>query len=48
MLGLDQALKWHMDGDALVIDMPTELQDPSKRPCLQAYAFKVETVPWQD
>ena len=47
MLGLDQDLTWHQDGDGLVIEMPKELQDESKRPCLQAYAFKVQSEPWE-
>ena len=46
MLGLDQDLKWHKDGEALVIEMPKELQDEIGRPSKQAYAFKVESDPW--
>jgi alpha-L-fucosidase len=46
MLGLGQDLKWHKDGDALVIEMPKDLQDAAMRPCKQAYAFKVESEPW--
>jgi hypothetical protein len=46
MLGLGQDLKWHKDGDALVIEMPKDLQDVAMRPCKQAYAFKVESEPW--
>ena len=47
MIGVDKDLKWRMDGDTLVIEMPQELQDESKRPCKQAYAFKVESLPWE-
>lgn len=46
MLGLDQDLNWHMDGDSLVVEMPRQLQDAQKRPCKQAYAFKVESQEW--
>jgi alpha-L-fucosidase len=46
LLGLGQDLKWHKDGDALVIEMPKNLQDAAMRPCKQAYAFKVESEPW--
>jgi len=46
MLGLDQDLKWHREGDAAVIEMPKEMQNETKRPCKQAYAFKVESEPW--
>jgi len=42
MLGLDRDLNWHADAGGLVIEMPAELQDAAKRPCLQAYAFKVD------
>ena len=47
MLGLDQDLHWHQDGDTAVIDIPREVQDERRRPCLQAYAFKVESEPWE-
>ena len=46
MLGLGQELTWHKDGDALVIEMPKDLQDATVRPCKQAYAFKIESEPW--
>jgi alpha-L-fucosidase len=45
MLGLNRDLKWHADAGGLVIEMPRELQDEAKRPCRQAYAFKVESRP---
>ncbi|MGD0743737.1 MAG: alpha-L-fucosidase [Verrucomicrobiota bacterium] len=47
MLGVNQDLKWHKDGDTLVIEMPKDLQDAAARPCKQAYAFKVESEPWE-
>ncbi|SPE56921.1 putative Alpha-L-fucosidase [Verrucomicrobia bacterium] len=47
MLGLDQDLKWHKDGGTLVIEMPKNLEDAAMRPCKQAYAFKVESEPWE-
>ena len=47
LLGADQNLKWHADAGGLVIETPKELQDEAKRPCLQAYAFKVESQPWE-
>ena len=47
MLGLDQDLKWHADAGGLVVEIPKELRDEAKRPCLQAYAFKVESRPWE-
>ena len=47
LLGLEQNLDWHKEGDTLVIEMPKSLQDESMRPCQQAYAFKVESEPWE-
>jgi alpha-L-fucosidase len=47
MLGLDQDLKWRLEGENLVIDLPKELQDEADRPCRQAYAFKVESDAWE-
>ena len=47
MLGVDQDLKWHADAGGLVIEIPKELQDAAKRPCRQAYTFKVESQPWE-
>ena len=46
MLGSDTDLTWRMDGNNVVIDMPDALQDESKRPCKQAYVFKVESEDW--
>ncbi len=47
MIGYDHDLKWHQDGDGVSIEMPAELQDETKRPCKTAYAFKVESQPWE-
>ena len=33
--GLDEAIRWRQNGDALVI------QPPSRRPCKYAYAFRI-------
>ena len=44
------SLAEYLDGGqkiALVIEMPRELQDEARRPCRQAYAFKVESQPWE-
>ena len=46
MIGSSRDLQWHQDGDELSIEMPAEMEDESKRPCKQAYAFKVESQPW--
>jgi len=51
MLGVKDPLKWRLDDvKGLVIDIPAELQGEEKRPCKQAWAFRiegeaVETVP---
>lgn len=43
MLGVNDPLKWHTDDQGgLVIEIPTALQDEAKRPCKQAWAFKIE------
>ena len=46
LLGADRDLQWRQEGGALVIEMPQDLQDPARRPCHQAYAFKIESEPW--
>jgi alpha-L-fucosidase len=46
LLGAKRALKWHEDGGGLVIQIPKELQDETKRPCQQAYTFKIESRDW--
>jgi alpha-L-fucosidase len=47
MLGWDRDLPWRQVGDTLIVEMPKELQDGAKRPCQQAYAFKVESEAWE-
>jgi hypothetical protein len=47
MLGVDRDLRWHQDATGLTIELPKELQDESLRPCLQAFAFQVESQPWE-
>jgi alpha-L-fucosidase len=43
MLGVNQPLKWQMDdATGLTITLPEDLQEPAKRPCTQAYAFRLE------
>lgn len=43
MLGFTIPLAWRNDGGkGLVIELPPELQDESKRPCRFAYCFRVE------
>jgi alpha-L-fucosidase len=43
MLGVNEPLAWRNDDNlGLVIDIPSRLQDPAKRPCQQAYAFRIE------
>ena len=48
LLGQDHDLKWQQDPEKLSIQMPEELQDETKRPCRQAYVFKVESQPWEN
>ncbi len=48
MLGVNRDLAWHQDKEGLTIELPKDLQDPAKRPCVQAYAFKVESKPWEE
>ncbi|MGA8594841.1 MAG: alpha-L-fucosidase [Bryobacteraceae bacterium] len=43
MLGFAQPLEWREDGNrGLVINLPSTLQDPTKRPCELAWAFQIE------
>lgn len=43
MLGVSQSLNWRNDaGGGLVVDMPANLQDESKRPCRYVYCFRIE------
>jgi alpha-L-fucosidase len=47
MLGIDRDLAWRQDGRDVVIDIPADLQNESRRPCRQAFAFKVESEAWE-
>ncbi|HME52076.1 MAG TPA: alpha-L-fucosidase [Candidatus Lokiarchaeia archaeon] len=40
MLGVQEPVDWHLDGDALVIELPPSFND--KIPCEYAYCFKIE------
>jgi alpha-L-fucosidase len=46
MLGYDHDLVWRQDDRRLTIELPQELQAEAQRPCLQAYAFKLESEDW--
>jgi alpha-L-fucosidase len=42
MLGLTQPLDWTPAGDGLSIELPTALEDPSRRPCTTAWVFRIQ------
>lgn len=43
MLGAAESLPWKNDADnGLVVEIPPKMQDPAKRPCPQAWAFRIE------
>ena len=42
MLGLTQPLAWTPAGDGLSIELPTALEDPSRRPCTTAWVFRIQ------
>jgi len=43
LLGVHEPLEWKMDdATGLTVALPSALQDPEKRPCRQAYAFRIE------
>jgi alpha-L-fucosidase len=43
MIGAAEPLTWHADSNrGVIIDIPSALQDPSKRPCDFAWAFRIE------
>jgi alpha-L-fucosidase len=42
LLGFKQPLSWQRDEQGLRIDLPETLQDEARRPCRQAYAFRIE------
>jgi len=41
MLGVKEPLTWVNTSEGLVIDISQQLQDPAKRPCQHAWAFKI-------
>jgi alpha-L-fucosidase len=41
MLGIEDELQWKIDGDDLIIDIPTSIEN--NKPCLYAYVLKLET-----
>ena len=41
MLGYEVPLKWKKDREGVRIFIPADLQDPGKRPCRQAWAFRI-------
>lgn len=44
MLGTDTQLKWTMGKDQLSVKIPDKLQDATKRPCKDAWVFKIEVA----
>ena len=46
MLGVKGHLKWQQDKAGLNIQIPSAVEE--KRPCKQAYAFKIEAQPYQE
>ena len=45
MLGHEKPLHWQWDDDkGLTVTIPKELPDAAKRPCKQAYAFRIEAT----
>jgi len=43
MLGVSEPLAWKMDDvTGLTLTIPEALQDPERRPCVQAYVFKID------
>ena len=47
MIGCEEDLAWWTEGGRLIVAMPKAMQDEARRPCKQAYAFKVESDDWQ-
>jgi len=39
-----KSLEWDQDENGLVIEIPEKLQDPQKRPCKQAWVFRIEPI----
>jgi alpha-L-fucosidase len=46
MLGSAAEFRWSQNETGLVIELPKELQDAAKRPCQQAFVFKLESDSW--
>jgi len=46
LLGYAHDLQWRMEGDRLLITLPPMPQTENGRPCGPAYAFKIESAPW--
>ena len=44
MLGVKANLKWHQDANGLAIEIPEAVA--AKKPCKQAYSFKIEPQPY--
>ncbi|HEY3767882.1 MAG TPA: alpha-L-fucosidase C-terminal domain-containing protein, partial [Candidatus Angelobacter sp.] len=45
MLGVGHKLRWHQDNQGLVIEIPQALDQ--RKPCDQAYTFKIQAQPFQ-
>jgi alpha-L-fucosidase len=46
MLGVKGHLRWKQDRNGLVIQIPSAIEE--RRPCKQAYAFKIEAQPYRE
>jgi alpha-L-fucosidase len=44
MLGTDEPLKWSQSSSGLEVDIPTGLQDESRRPCRFAWGFEIRAA----
>jgi alpha-L-fucosidase len=44
LLGLNQPLAWTKAGDGVSIELPEALEDPARRPCATAWAFRIQTA----
>jgi alpha-L-fucosidase len=42
LLGLKKPVKWQNDADGLVIQIPDDVQEETRRPCKVAWAFRIE------
>ncbi len=41
MLGYEKPLNWKKKNNGIEITIPSDLQDPAQRPCVQAWSFKI-------